>query len=258
MPYNSSDLTIVSSGRFVAGEPGYDLSLRILGLHLAQLATVRCGGLIFVDLGSNPAIKGKSPVRVERAESDFWSEAGARNVGMYRVTTPLVAFTRADCVISQRTIDLTLELANNEAPERFLLQGYPWVASRTHTDELLFKGRTPIQLGTALEDCAIPVAAPCLPSGDWQVFRTEDVLKVGGFNETITTGIAADLHERVRALRFHEDGNNEGEKLTDQIPVVRLYHPAPPPPLSEQERGASIKPYLLSADPGALDWRKAG
>lgn len=216
MPYSAKDLSIVSWGCFTEG--GLAAHRNQCELHLRSLENCGCT-YIFVDSGSEPAISG---YRTARMNGDIPSESEAKNFGLLKTDTPLVAFTDWRTIISAETIAQTLTRINADGmPQHFVIQGYPWemplpikvLVSNSEVEFLENKMHI-------IENVSIPHSAPKLHMGAWQVCLTEDAHAIGGWNTNLSADGAPEFHERMRCWVAVINGDNRGEIIVRNIPLV--------------------------------------
>lgn len=245
--YRPSDLTIVSAAREGSFDP------ELLAVHLKTVGrTAKETGVkhLFVDLGSDPPLAdvypGSSMVHVE---SDYWSEAKAKNAAIDRVDTPLVAFTTTDTMVYPETIQMTIELV--ETLVMFVLQGYCWEVPRDLTRRILTGECDPCRESHVIKNLSVPRFGPQLPGPEWQVSTVEYAKKVGGFSEDMVRagGFEIDFHDRMYAL-------TRREILTRDVPIMHLFNRSSgqTQDTSEPRRDRLMK-FLHSGKAGDLDWR---
>lgn len=142
-------------------------------------------------------------------------------------------------------------LSSPEIPEHFIFQAAPW---------RYFLPERPNETWGNLCRYAIPDPADRVASSDCQAFRTDDALAIGGLNENILDADlrAYEFHERMRLYCFWKNGNNKGEVLTRNVPIVvrRL----PRERFTSEELSIlshSLNRFIASADVAHLNWKEA-
>lgn len=254
MPYSASDITIVSWGRLMGGDS--ESRWNLCQIHLHGLRQTGCP-FQFVDSGSIPEIEGEGVIRLN---TDYDTEADCKNMGLEKVTTRIVAFTDWRSIITPRTIQSTLELLNKEGcKNNFILQAYPWEMPLRAKYMIAWDSLDALwHRMSIIENLSIPHAAPKLHMGAWQVCQTEDARLIGGWNGNIEIDGAAEFHERMRSWVSVINGDNTGEIIVRDIPVVTGdYQLKGEQVIRDLEWTTPLSQFVETGEAKALDWRAA-
>lgn len=196
-------------------------------------------------------------------ERDYWSETEAKNIGLDRSSSPLVAFTNADTLVTENTVARTCDVIGEA--EYFVLQGYRWEIPRSVTARIL-SSELDTTVGSDLdliENLSIPHAFPHNPTGEWQVAPAELARAVGGFDERMSGpgakgygGLDTDFHDRAACLAEKRGG---GPIVSRKIPILHLHHYAERPlSANHAQRRTNLEVFAHSGAGEALNWRNHG
>lgn len=247
--YRPSDLTIVSGVRIWGDE---DEKIPHVKAHLDILSqTCKETGCkhVFIDMGSIPSVWHET-ANVVRDECGYWSPGRARNSGLAKVDTDLVAFTNFDILVTPETVQTTLEAIRERV--LFVLQAARWEVPRDITNRIHAETCDPWYERFVIRNLSVPNVGQRPPSGDWQVVHTKKANFIGGFAEDIIADdVCFDFHERMYAMGCEE-------LLTKDIPVLHLYHNN----FKEQRDNSELRrkrlmKFVHSGDKKDLDWREA-
>lgn len=258
------DLTILIAIR--AGEDQQGMVRR--HIHAAQLSTLeyfasRGVKILRIDYGSNPPLDAPppwiTPVVIETDEP--WNEPKAKNIGLKLVQTPYTAISNADVLFPPGVLDRTLNaLRLNGFPKHFILQGIRWEMPRLLTDmaysELMKEGGVDHSLKMA-ENLSIPASIPRLATAEWQVFRTEDALAIGGMDERMNGYGASDsdFHDRMRLYIMAKFKNLNCEIICRTIPILHGFHYGERPRSPHHDlRKQNILKFIQSGKVEDLRW----
>jgi mycofactocin system glycosyltransferase len=151
---------------------------------LGPPAHVPAGALV-VDDGSQPPVTGAA-IRLDTNRGP----GAARNAGLHRVTTPLVAFVDADVAVSERWLDDLLGHFDDErvalvAPRVVSPAGPSSIARYDAGHSPLDLGEDPARVRPGSRVSYVPAAAI--------VARTDVIRAIGGFDEAMRFGEDVDL-----------------------------------------------------------------
>lgn len=219
-PFTVADVTIVI--------PAYN-----------RLPTWSAARAIIVDDGSSPPLKG-----AQLRHATNRGPGAARNTGLARVTTPLVAFVDSDVVslVNDTWLEPLLAHFADErvalvAPRIVSAPGATWLAAYEQRNSPLDLGDEPARIAPGTRVAYVPAAAI--------VCRAAAVREIGGFDEGLRTGEDVDLVWRLLAA---------GHRCRYEPRSVVQHHPRNSLTALLQQRfgfGRSAAP-LAERHPGAL------
>lgn len=232
---------------------------------LERISDLGCK-ILRLDYGSSPALeippRWITPVVYGSPDGPLkWHETKAKNMLLNMVATDYTLLTNADVLITPQAIEKTLNAVKlNGNPKHFVLQGVRWEVPRLLTSaivEYVHGGDDISDLIGHATRLSIPAAIPRLPTGEWQVFRTEDALAIGGMDERMTEygSSDTDLHERLRLYIIAKYGDLACEIMCRSIPVLHAYHSgARPSSPHKNARAENLAKFIKSGDVKDLKW----
>lgn len=148
----------------------------------------------------------------------------AANIALPHVQTKVFAKTNADVLFSKLMIEKSLRAHEiSGGNDHFIMQGYRWEIPRYLTEIIIDGSDVSEEL---LRNLSVPVSVPRLPSSEWQLTVTQDLIEIGGFDEEMG-GYASedvDMHDRMLLYLTYKYGRGDYEILCRSIPVLHAFH----------------------------------